>query len=232
MTTVEGILVTGVCTGAILYSVRDILHPDPVEDAYLVVIYSAVSFLVCVSFGVWMRRVSKRVGSPLAQADADLWIIDGWLALGVCLAFGIGIVLDRMGKAEASAYIDPGVCIVLSLIFLKKPYEILRDSISDLVDANPYTEAVNSVEKSAATVAERFHIAGVERVRVRKAGRRIFVMVSFFEEPTGSLEEMDKVRQAVNDELVRLNPDIDVVVAFRLAPPTPVSKPSPGLGTT
>ena len=34
MTTVEGILMTGVCTGAILYSARDILHPDPVEDAH------------------------------------------------------------------------------------------------------------------------------------------------------------------------------------------------------
>ena len=231
MTTVEGVLVTGVCTGAILYSVQDIVHPDPVEDAHLVVIYSAVSFLVCVIFGAWMRRVGKRAGSPLAQAEAQLWIIDGWLALGVCAAFAACIVLDRMGEVEASAYIDPAVCIVLSLVFLKKPYEILRDSIRDLVDANPYAEAVNTVEKSAAAVAERFHLKGVEWVRVRKAGRRVFVMVSFFEEPTGSLEGMDKVREAVTDEVVRLNPDVDIVVAFRLAPAADPPRPS-ALGTT
>lgn len=231
MTTVEGILVTGVCTGAILYSARDILHPDPVEDAHLVVIYSATSFFVCVIFGFWMRGVGKRAGSPLVQADADLWIVDGWLALGVCAAFVVGIVLGRIGKVTASAYIDPAVCIVLSLFFLKKPYDILRESVGDLVDANPYAGAVNAVEKSAAAVAEDFHLKGVEWVRVRKAGRRVFVMVSFFEEPTESLQDMDKVRAAVTDEVVRLNPDVDIVVAFRIAPALG-SGLSPTPGTT
>ena len=190
MTTVEGVLVTGVCTGAILYSVQDLLHPDPVEDAHLVVIYSAVGFFVFVIFGAWMQRVGKRTGSTLAQADADLWIVDGWLALGVCAAFAACIVLDRMGEVEASAYVDPAVCIVLSLLFLKKPYDILRESIRDLVDANPYAEKVNAVEESARAVAERFRLKGVERVRVRRAGRRVFVMMSFFEEPTQSLQDM------------------------------------------
>ena len=231
MTTVEGVLVTGVCTAAILYSVQDILHPDPVEDAHLVVIYSAVSFFVCVIFGAWMRRVGKRAGSTLAQADADLWTVDGWLALGVCAAFAACIVLDRMGDIEASAYIDPAVCIVLSLLFLKKPYDILRESIRDLVDANPYAEKVNAVEESARAVAERFRLKGVERVRVRRAGRRVFVMISFFEEPTESLQDMDKVREAVTDEVVRLNPDVDIVVAFTLAPAADPPRP-PTVGTT
>ena len=59
--------------------------PDPFEDAYLIVIYAAASFLVSVIFGVWMRSVGKRAGSPLVMANADLWIVGGWLALrGVC----------------------------------------------------------------------------------------------------------------------------------------------------
>ena len=177
-----------------------------------------------------MRRVGKRSGSPLVQADADLWIVDGWLALGVCGAFVASIVLGRIGKMAASAYIDPAVCILLSLFFLKKPYDILRESVSDLVDANPYAGAVNAVEESAAAVAEQFQLKGVEWVRVRKAGRRVFVMVSFFEDPTESLQDMDKVREAVTNEIVRLNPDVDIVVAFRLAPALD-SRPSPAPGT-
>lgn len=218
MTTVEGILVAGMCTGAILYALRDIVHPDPVEDVRFVVLYSAASFIVSIVFGLWMRRVGRRAGSPLALAEADLWIVEGWLALGVCAAFVISIVLGRIGHTEASAYVDPGVCIVLSLIFLKKPYDILRESIADLVDANPYADAVNAIERSANAVAERFHLRGVESVRVRKAGRRIFVMVSFFERAGESLEDMDKVREAVTEEIVRQNPDVDLVVTFRLAP--------------
>ena len=74
------------------------------------------------------------------------------------------------------------------------------------------------MEASARAVADRFNLKGVEWVRVRKAGRRIFVMVSFFEDPGESLQGMDQVRQAVIDEVVRLNPDVDVVVVFRPAP--------------
>jgi cation diffusion facilitator family transporter len=221
MTTVEGVLLAGVCVGAIVYAVRDLLHPDPVEDTYLVVVYSAASFLISVLFGYWMRGAGKRSGSQLVLAEANLWIVEGWLASGVCAAFVIGIVLGRVGRMEATAYIDPATCIVLSLIFLRKPLDILRESVADLVDANPYADTVNAIEDSARALAERFHLKGLEWVRVRKAGSRVFVMVSFFEDPAQSLEDMDVARQALTEEMVALHPDIDVAVLFR-------SMPAPG----
>jgi cation diffusion facilitator family transporter len=228
MTTVEGILVAGVCASALFYSVRDILHPEPVEDAHFVVIYSAASFAISVTFGLWMRNVGKRAASPLVQTDAELWIVEGWLALGVCAAFVAGIVLGRLGHVQASAYVDPLVCIALSGLFLKKPYAILRDSIADLVDANPYADVANLVEECAKSVAERLHLKGVERVRVRRAGRRLFATVSFFENAAASLEHIDRVRQAVIDELARLGVDVDVVVACR---PMPSPRGAVGAGT-
>jgi cation diffusion facilitator family transporter len=218
MTTVEGVLLAGACVGAIVYAVRDLLHPDPVEDAHLVVIYSGVSFALSVIFGHWMRRTGARIASPLVMAEAQLWIIDGWMALGVCVAFVVSMALGRIGTTQASAYVDPVVCIVLSLIFLKKPLEILRESMADLVDANPYADTVNAVEDSARALAARFQLEGLEWVRVRKAGRRVFVMVSFFEHPGKSLEGMDIARQAVAEEMMLLHPDVDVAVLFRSAP--------------
>ena len=220
MTTVEGLLLAGACVGAIVYAVRDLIHPDPVEATYLVVIYSGASFLVSVLFGQWMRRAGKRAGSQLVLAEAELWIVEGWLALGVCAAFVASIALGRVGTTQASAYVDPAVCIVLSLILLKKPLDILRESVADLVDENPYADTVNAIEDSVRALAERFHLKGLEWVRVRKAGRRVFVMVSFFEDPAESLEDMDITRLAVIDEMVSLHPDVDVAVLFRPAPAT------------
>ena len=107
MTTVEGVLMAGVCTGAILYSARDLLNPDPVHDAWFVVVYSAASFVVSLIFGLWMRRVGTREGSPLARAEGELWIAEGWLALGVFVAFVASIALSRIWKLDASAYVDP-----------------------------------------------------------------------------------------------------------------------------
>ena len=218
MITVEGVLLAGVCVGAIVYAARDLVHVDPTEDTYLVVIYSALSFLLSVLFGYWMRRAGRRSGSQLVLTNANLWIVEGWQSTGVCAAFVIGIALTRVGITEATGYIDPATCIVLAVIFLRKPFAILREGVADLVDANPYAHTVNAIEDSARMLAERFHLKGLEWVRVRKAGSRVFVMVSFFEDPVEPLEQMDIARQAVIDEMVAQHPDIDVAVLFRSAP--------------
>ena len=215
MVAVEGILLTAVCAVAIGYAVRDLMHPDPVKDPRLVIIYSLVSFLVSVIFGRWMKRVGRQTTSQLVTAEAELWIVEGWLALGVFAAFAIAEVMTRAGAGQASHYVDPAVCIVLSLILLRKPYDILKESLADLVDANPYAETVNAVEESARAVAQRFGLKELEWVRVRKAGRRVFVLVSFFEDPDAELQNMDRVRLAVMEEMNRLNPDVDVSVLFR-----------------
>lgn len=211
----EGTLIAAVCLTAIAYAVRDILHPDPVDDPRLVIIYALASFVLSIVFGAYTKRVGRRAKSNLVLAEAELWIIEGWLSLGVCVAFLLAVILSRTPTAEYSAYVDPAVCIVLSLIFLRKPVEILRESFADLVDANPYAETTNIVEESARACVERYRLKAVQWVRVRKAGRRIFVIVSFLENPEESLEERERVRQAVDAEMGRLNPDLDVSVLFR-----------------
>src|SRR5262245_25645828 len=60
MTAVEGIMLAAVCAGAIGYAVRDLFHPDPVEDSLLVIVYSLVSFLVSLVFGACLKRVGRQ----------------------------------------------------------------------------------------------------------------------------------------------------------------------------
>ena len=50
-----------------------------------------------------MRRTGARIASPLVMAEAQLWIIDGWMALGVCTAFVVSMALGRIGTTQASA---------------------------------------------------------------------------------------------------------------------------------
>ena len=215
----EGTLVATVCLTAIAYSVRDLVHPDPVDDPQLVIIYALAGFVISVVFGAYMKRVGRRTGSHVVLAEADLWVIEGWLSLGVCIAFLLAVVLSRSPTAQYSSYVDPIVCITLSVIFLRKPIEILRESFTDLVDANPYAKTANIVEETAHACVQRYRLKGLQWVRVRKAGRRLFVIVSFLENPEESLEEQERVRQAVDAEMSRLNPDIDVSVLFRSGSP-------------
>jgi len=43
-------------------------------------------------------------------------------------------------------------------------------------------------------------------------------MVSFFEDPSESLEVMDNARQKITQEMATLHPDVEVAVLFSLAP--------------
>ncbi|HEX9179118.1 MAG TPA: cation diffusion facilitator family transporter [Burkholderiales bacterium] len=216
MTTVEGLLLTAVCAASITSAVRDLVHPDPVGDTRLIVAYTLGCFALSVVFGGYMRRVGRRTGSPLVQVGAELWIVEGWLALGVFAAFALSLVLGRWASADYTQYVDPAVCIVLSVILLRKPWDILRESLADLLDANPYAERDNAVEASARACVERFGLRGVEWVRLRKAGRRVFALVSFFDDPGVPLRESEARRAAVTEEMVRRNPDLDVYVLFRI----------------
>jgi cation diffusion facilitator family transporter len=215
MVAVEGVLIAAVCVSAIVYAAKDLVHADPVSDPALVIGYALAGFLVSVAFGRWMRRVGKRTAAPLVTAEAELWVIEGWLSFGVFLAFLLGKILSRSAALDYSAYVDPIVCIVLSLILLKTPAVILKESFQDLVDANPFAETANTVEESAREAVLRYHLKALEWVRVRKAGRRLFVMVSFLHHPTTSLEELERVRTAVSGEMAGLNPDADICVLFR-----------------
>lgn len=215
MVGLEGTLIGAVCLTAIGYAIRDLIHPDPVDDPNLVIAYAAAGFLVSVVFGAYMKRVGKRANSQLVLAEGDLWVIEGWLSLGVCVAFVMAVAFSRSPRAEYSAYVDPAVCLVLSVIFLRKPLDILRESFADLVDANPYAETANAVEAAARDCVQRYRLNAVQWVRIRKAGRRVFAIVSFLENPKESLEERERVRRAVDGEMSRLNPDIDVSVLFR-----------------
>jgi cation diffusion facilitator family transporter len=210
----EGTLTAAVCLTAIAYAVRDLVHPDPVDEPHLVIIYALASFVISVVFGAYMKRLGTRGASNLVVTEAELWIVEGWLALGVCIAFVLALILSRPPTQDYSAYVDPAVCIVLSLIMLRKPIGILKESFADLVDANPYAKTANIVDESARACVERYRLKAVQWVRVRKAGRRVFVIVSFLENPEESLEEREHVRQAVDAEMGRLNPGLDVSVLF------------------
>ena len=74
--------------------------------------------------------------------------------------------------------------------------------------------SMNAVEQAVRASVERHRLQGLERVRLRKAGRRIFVVVSFVEPLKESLEAMERVRKDVADDLAGVNPDVDVSVLF------------------
>lgn len=214
MTAVDGILITTICSATIVSSIQDIIHPEPMANVRLAVTYSFISVFICIGFGIYMKRVGKRCRSTILPADAQLWIVEGIISFGVFVAFGLSEYISRTYWKGYADYIDPVMCIILAVFLLVKPISIIRESFYDLVDASPYAELREEVGRIARGCAEEHRLRGIKSIKIRKAGRKLFVHVHFLADKALSLDRTEAVKGCVIRGMEQAYPEADVSVLF------------------
>ena len=215
MTAVDGLLIMAICAGTIVGSIQDIVHPEPVKHLELIIIYSFISIFICTAFGVYMKSIGDRISSEILKADSQLWIIEGIVSAGVCLAFAVSDLISDSVWSGYANYVDPIMSIILCLGLLYEPVKIVWGSFQDLVDARPDDEANERIEVMVRKMAEKYHLPGIAWIKTRKAGRKIFLTVCYRMEQTRSIKEMDDIRNDMENEVRQTAPELDVDVHFR-----------------
>lgn len=214
MTALEGILITAVCLSTVALSIQDIAHPEPVKHPNLIIWYSFINIFISFGIGLYERPIGKRTGSEIVKADSELWIICGFISMAVFVAFYISNFLTSLGLKWYADYVDPVMSILLALFFLKRPSEILKESFLDLVDASPRKEIKLEVKKAVDSCVERYLLKGIKWIKLRKAGRKIFISVCFHTESHKSLSEIAAIKEKIVSEISRLDQNFDVAVFF------------------
>jgi cation diffusion facilitator family transporter len=215
MTAVDGLLIMAICAGSIVGSVQDIVHPEPVKHVEAIIIYSFISIFICIGFGLYMKSIGDRISSELLKADSQLWIIEGIVSAGVCLAFAVSDVISYSVWSGYANYVDPIMSIILCLGLLYEPLKIVWGSFQDLVDARPDDEANERIEAVVHRMAEKYYLLGVAWIKTRKAGRKRFLTVCYKIEPTRNIKEMEEIRNDMENEVRQTAPEMDVDVHFR-----------------
>jgi len=213
MTAVDAILIITICAATIGASIQDIIHPDPMDNIHLVVIYALIGFFVSMSFGIYMKRVGRRCNSKILLADCQLWIIEGVISLGVFVAFGLSAYISSTHWKGYSAYVDPITCIILATCLVIKPIIIIRESFYDLVDASPM-ELKDKIVSIASVCAVEHQLKGVKSVKIRNAGRQLFVIVHFLADKSLMLDSTETVEQKIVAKVLEAHPEVDVTVHF------------------
>ena len=214
MTAVDGILIVAICTATVFSSIQDLIHPEPMANVPLAVIYSFVSFFICTGFGIYMKQAGKRCRSTILSTDAQLWVIEGVISLGVFVAFGFSEYISKTYWKSYADYVDPVLCILLAVFLLAKPISIIRESFYDLVDASPRTKLKDEIAQVARACAEKHHLKGIKSLKVRKAGRRLFVIVHFLADKALLLDHTEVVKRSLIEKVMNSYPEVDVTVLF------------------
>lgn len=210
---IQSILIIVTCVISIKFAVQDIIHPDDAHSYGLPTVAMLISGIIGVFVSVYLNRVSKLTNSAMLKAASMHWRADTVLSFGVCLGFLSGFILQGLGYARITPYVDPVMAIILGLILMAAPLKDMGCYVLELLDAVPEENIQNKVR----IVVEKYtpHSFGVERLRSRKSGESIFVDVCFIVRDDMTVQEIRRLADNFEADLRKHLPHCDVVVYFR-----------------
>jgi cation diffusion facilitator family transporter len=215
MTAADGLLLLFLCFMSIILAVQDLVHPDPVQHVGVILVFTATSVFLCLGMGLYMRHAGRKWRSEILVTDSKLWLMEGMVSLGVCMAFSIGWIMRRSpGWEEYTSYVDPLTCIAIALLFIASPLKILKNSLGDLTDACPSRETMDRVSGLAKFCCEKHGLAAVEWLRLRKSGRRLYLDVSFATQQNYDIKTIDEIRHEIREYMKAEVLELDVLLEF------------------
>ena len=167
---VEGGLVF-VAAGAILWtSIQRLLHPFPLEQTGWGLALSTGASLINLGVGLLLVRAGRRHRSMVLVADGRHLLTDVWTSAGVL----VGITLVAIFGWQP---VDPIVALLVGVNILRIGYDLVRRSLSGLLDAALPAREIARIE----AVLSRHRADAPVRIdapRTREAGRQRFVYLN------------------------------------------------------
>lgn len=211
----KGILILGVTAMAMADAFIAIVSGGRTIDAGMAIGYGVFATLGCGVVALIMRNASKRTGSPLVQADATNWIVNGAISSGVLLTFLCILLIRDTPLAVLLPYIDPALVLLVAAACIMVPIRMGWGALLGLLNRAPegVTEQVRgAVERAIAglSVSELF-------VRVIQPGRYRKVMVHVVlaaEHELESVASLDELRESTFEKLTDQHPQVVLDMLF------------------
>jgi predicted Co/Zn/Cd cation transporter (cation efflux family) len=189
----------GLCIYALVGAVGEIVRGGRDIAAGWAVTYAVVWIAGGLAVSLYLRRRS-RLGSDLVRAEAAEWLGDTLLGLGVLAGFLGALILEMTGRADLARYVDPGMVVVSSAVFLRVPARLVVNGFREVLTMapdpiiqRPLWSCVHAIQHDYG-FTESF-------VRMSKVGGRLDVEIDFVVEATRTVAECDNVRQDLSERL-------------------------------
>jgi len=163
----------------------------------LAMVAAIVSIVVKEGVYWYMRAVAKKIDSSALMADAVHSRADGLSSVGSL----IGILGARMGFPV----LDSVAAIVICLFILKTAVSIFTDAIGRLTDKACDSKTIGEIQSA---ILAQDAVDGIDRLRTRLAGNRIYVDVDICVKSSATLNEAHDIAQCVHDAIEREFPKV------------------------
>ena len=183
---------------AVLSIISMISSPDQINPPRLLTLWIAgFAFSVKLFLYFFYKRVSKKVDSPTIKADAKNHMIDAWATL-ISI---IGILLTQFNLI----IFDYIASIIIGIFILRLGLQILKESISYLVDEAPSTKEMKDIK---AIIHSVNGVIAIDELKIRKHMTQLYVDVEIGVISTLSLEEAHLIAENVHHLVEKKFPEV------------------------
>lgn len=158
---------------------------------------AVVSIAVKESLFWYTWRNAKRISSGALKAEAWHHRSDALSSVGALIGIG--------GAQLGVKVLEPAASIVICLFILKVAVDIFRESVDNMVDHACDAETETAV-RACAEAQEG--VLGVDSLRTRRFGRKIYVDIEIAADGELSLRAAHDIAQRVHDTIERTFPEV------------------------
>ena len=179
-------------------AVKDIIGGHVQEAPGILALVAAVISIVTKETLFWYTRgYAKKYRSTALHAEAWHQRSDALSSIGAL----IGIAGARMG----GPVMEPIASLIIALFILRVAVRIFRNAIDQMVDHSASEETEAAFRETA---MEQPGVQGVELLRTRMFGNRVYVDLEIAADPELSLAAAHEIAERVHDAIEQTYPDV------------------------
>ena len=217
--TIKGSMLTAVTVGMILNNIQIIVSGGRKVEFTSIAIFELLAAVMCFAIILILKKMNKKLESPIVKAEADAWAIDTVASFGLTLAFLLPVIIKTPWMEAFSPYLDQAVAITLSVLILPVPVKIVVLGLRDLFLLPPDQDTIAFIKETGHKVLDPYQLEQTEYAII-KTGRKLWISI-YFETPDGiiSVEKIVKARSELEAELTKEYSDlyVELVPEFETA---------------
>lgn len=192
---VKGITMTAVTFGLIFNNINLMLHGGHVVSFHTIAGFELFACILSIIVTIFLYRKNKQMHSPLINMEMQGWKIDGFISLGMTIAFLLPLIIPfDWFHQHIVPYLDQLITIVLSLVMISTPIRTVITGIRDLMLIPPEEETVEDIKD---TIEPIIGVYGHKNLYydIVRTGRKLWISVYIsFEKDIVSLSKFKQLQ--------------------------------------
>jgi predicted Co/Zn/Cd cation transporter (cation efflux family) len=147
--------------------------------------------------------MALKIRSEYVRIEATEWQLDALLSTGVLVVLSLGYFLRGTSLDYLIPYLDPGMVIIISILFLRIPVRTFWKNIRELLQFAPDDEVEEKIHQEAEAISKHYGFAD-EYVRVIKTGSSYTIEIDFLlpeELAHTQVKQLDAIRQDLYERI-------------------------------